>query len=241
MSKRLLLVLGVVASCLGVAAFAYLAVRVWTGDDSSVTAEVNPPAAPTSRMIEVGQAEARKPILDSQVINGILVGASVEDGEIEACLTPEAVPRELELADVAGSPLDFEPGYLPEGVTLLQGRASSCGDTVVFVEKQYHVPTVEGGGPGLVQQSGGVISVRRIMRPNDRIHIVGPADRFEPITVQGKPGVMLRPPEPPGVAAGAFEGTIVIKEPSGGFTVVQGGGLAWDEVVKLAQYLEAGR
>jgi hypothetical protein len=222
-----------------VSAGSYLAVRSITDRDGAATAQESgtPGSGDAAEPVAASQTESAKPILAKKSINGILVGADVQDGEVVACLTPENEPRELTLAEAAESPLNVTPKYLPDGVEFLQSRASACGATVVFVEREYLVAAVT-GTDGRVQNSGGVISIRRILRPSDRIQLIGPEDRFEAITSGERRGVMLRPLEVPGRAAGIFPGTIAFQEPTGGFTVIQGSGLPWDEIVRLARSVE---
>ena len=94
-------------------------------------------------------------------------------------------------------------------------------------------------GADVPLQTGGTIKVRRSLRPKDRLQLFGAAERFSGATIAGSDAVIVMPVMPDGVDVGFFSGVIVIKE-AVGFTVLQGGGLPWAEIIRIAENLRRG-
>lgn len=238
MKTKWILGLAIVLMSVVVGGAAFLGVRTLIRSDSyEVAAQVD-----DSTRREPGwwlpfyNEDAKKPQFD-QEINGILVGPGVKNGGPEACQPGEARGVDIDMA--AGTVLDVTPGYLPEGATYLLGRAVACGETVVYTEREYHVPYVASEDPDVPLQTGGTIKIRRSLRPNDRLQLFGAAERFSGATIAGSDAVIVMPVMPDGVDVGFFSGVIVIKE-AVGFTVLQGGGLPWAEIIRIAENLRRG-
>ena len=170
-------------------------------------------------------------------INGVVVGPDVQNGEPEACETEQA--RFVDIETAAGTTMDVAPGYLPDGVTFLQSVATACGDIVVYTEREYHAPYVASDTQNYPSQAGGTITIRRSMRPNDRLQVSAPPERIKSATINGREAVVVSPRALGGGDVGFFDGIIAIIEPDG-FTVVQGKGLPWGEILKIAENLQWG-
>ena len=238
MKPKWIVGLAIVLVSLVIGASAFFGVStLMDSDNSEVTAQ---DAAPTRRepgwWVPFYNEDAKKPQF-SQEINGILVGPGVKNSETEACQPGEARWVDIDMA--AGTALDVTPAYLPDGVTFARAEAIACGDTVIFTDREYNVPYIASEDPDVPTQTGGTISIRRNLRPNDRIQLVGAAERFSGSTIAGSDAVIVRPVMPDGVDVGFFSGVIVIKE-AVGFTVLQGDGVPWAEIIRIAENLRRG-
>lgn len=125
--------------------------------------------------------------------------------------------RDAEPSELAGSDLDFSPGYLPSGSTPNAVVVNACEDDIIAVSKDY-----------VVAPEAGQLLIRRRSGPP----IVGafaPAERMEAITVRGRyDGVAVEPAFPGDRAAVIF---------SDGRSVwsVHGVGVPFGELVEVAE------
>ncbi len=172
-----------------------------------------------------------------QEIAGILVGPGVVEGESGICEPGEA--RWVGVETVAGSAVDVQPGYLPEGATLLGGEATACGDTIVYSAHEYRVPYVAGTDTvwGDGYRTGGTIAIRRTLRPNNTLRLFAASERISGGTIDGSTAIFARPVMPDGLDVGLYDGVIAIQE-ANGFTVLQGRGVPWSEFIHIAEGLE---
>jgi hypothetical protein len=206
------------------------------GDGSEPTAEPKSVPADWERYFN---EDARKPRFD-QEINGILVGPTApepDDGALCAGVTPQWVTPE----GAAGTALDVNPAYLPDGVQLSPSAAAvevvECSGTAISVIKYYDVPAkYSDDHEGVLLWSGAGFSIWRMLSTRHAFPLDGAAERMGPITIAGRAGVLMRPVMPADVDVGVGDGAIVIAEDFG-LTVIQGGGLPLDEFIKIAEGL----
>jgi hypothetical protein len=223
---------------LAVCAVSLLAACGPTGDGAEPTSEPKSLPADWDRYFN---EDYGKPRFD-QEINGILVGPTApepDDGGL--CAGPDVDLRYLSGEAVVDSDLDFEPGYLPEGVQLSPSPAAvavlKCDGTVVSVLKQYDVPPkYSDQHEGVLLWSGGGFSIWRMLSTTHTFPLFGAAERMGPITVAGRPAVLMRPVMPASVDIGMGSGAIVIAEDFG-LTAIQGSGLPVGEFIKIAEGL----
>jgi hypothetical protein len=209
-----------------------------TGDGPEPTSEPKSLPADWDRYFN---EDYGKPRFD-QEINGILVGPTAPEPDYNGlCGGPDVELRYLPAGSVVGGDLDFEPGYLPEGVQPLPSPAAvavrRCSGTIVTVLKEYNVPAkYSDEHEGVLLWSGGGFSIMRERSSIRAFPLFGAAERMGPITIAGRPAVLMRPVMPAGVDIGMGDGAIVIAEDFG-LTVIQGSGLPVDEFIKIAEGL----
>jgi hypothetical protein len=230
------------ALVLAVGGGSFLGLRRLTGDDSAVTAEWKPLPADWQRYLE---EDAQKPRFN-QEINGILVGPGGpgESGaglESQTGLCTGVTPQWVGPEEAAGTVVDFNPSYLPEGVGTTgaeQEEVVECGGTAISVLKYYNVPAKFSGEDqtGYMLWSGGSFSIWRMLATRRSFPLMGAAERMGPISIAGRPGVLMRPIMPGGADVGFGDLAIVIAEDFG-LTVIQGGGLPLAEFIKIAEGL----
>jgi hypothetical protein len=222
---------------LAVCAASLLAACGLAGDGSEPTAQPKSLPADWDRYFN---EDYQKPRFD-QEINGILVGPTApepDDGGLCAGVTPQWVTPER----AAGTVVDVNPAYLPEGVGLsgppeLAIEVVECSGTAISVIKYYDVPAkYSDQHEGVLLWSGGGFSIWRMLSTTDAFPLFGAAERMGPITVAGRPAVLMRPVTPADVDVGVGDGAIVIAEDFG-LTVIQGGALPLDEFIKIAEGL----
>lgn len=223
---------------LAVGATSFLMACGLAADGPEPTAELKSLPADWDRYFN---EDAQKPRFN-QEINGIVVGPSAPAPDYSAlCAGPDVQLRYLPAGSVIGSELDFEPGYLPEGVQALPSPAAvavrKCGGTVVTVLKEYDVPAkYSDQHTGVLLWSGGGFSIVRERSTIRAFPLSGAAERMGPISIAGRPAVLMRPVMPGGVDIGMGNAAIVIAEDFG-LTAIQGSGLPLDEFIKIAEGL----
>lgn len=224
---------------LAVGAGSFFGVRTLTGDGGSATADRKPLPSDWDRYFNEDAARPRF----NQEISGILVGP---DTGVEPtsglCGEKAAEPQYAPVERAVGTMLDINPAYLPEGVELSPSVTAvevvECGGTVISVVKYYHVPDKFSGKDqtGDLLWSGGEFSIWRMLSTRHAFPLDGAADRIGPISVKGRPGVLMRPVMPGGADVGVGNAAIVIAEDFG-LTVIQGSGLPLGEFVKIVEGL----
>ncbi|MGQ9573530.1 MAG: hypothetical protein ACUVV3_10200 [Dehalococcoidia bacterium] len=178
----------------------------------------------------------------NQVINGILVGPTAREPSSGLCMEIGVEPHYVPPERAVGTVLDFNPSYLPEGVQLSRpwtpAQVVDCGGTIVSVSKEYYIPNKPSAeDPNFPAWAGGSLFIRRFLTTrSDSFPLEGPAERFGPITIAGRRGVLMRPVMPDGVDVGMDHAIILIPEDFG-FTIVNGLGLPLGEIVKIAEGL----
>jgi hypothetical protein len=92
--------------------------------------------------------------------------------------------RDAAAEEVAGSRLNFTPGYLPPGTKLLGTRASACEDQVINVGRMYLIGRPDGQRAfvNILRQAGPPLTPA-----------VAPGDYLRPTVVGGRPAVILEP------------------------------------------------
>ena len=231
-----------VALVLAVGVGSFLGLRALTGDDSGVTAEWKPLPSDSQRYLD---EDAQKPRFN-QEINGILVGPG-GPGESGAGLEPQkdlctgVTPQWVGPERATGTVVDVNPSYLPEGVGMAGAEPEEvveCGGTVISVLKYYNVPSKFSGKnqTGDLLWSGGSFSIWRMLSTEHTFPLFGAAERMGPISIAGRPAVLMRPVMPGGADVGFDDVAIVIAEDFG-LTVIQGSGLPLGEFIKIAEGL----
>ena len=232
-----------VVAALAIGASVFFGVRTLAGDDSGAQAELKP-----GWWASYFNEDAQKARFN-QEINGILVGPGT-DGEFGTGVEPEldlcdemgVKPQPAAAERAVGTVLDVNPVYLPEGVRLSPSATAvevmECGGTVISVAKYYHVPGKfdEKDTSGLPLWSGGDFSIWRLLSTRHAFPLSGAAERIGPISIKGRPGVLMRPVMPADVDIGMGDAAIVIAEDFG-LTVIQGTGLPLNEFIKIAEGL----
>ena len=168
-----------------------ITVTAVTGDGSGVTAERKPLPPDAERYLS---EDAQKPRFN-QEINGILVGPGesgpgLEPGagvEPRTELCTGVAPQWVDPERAAGTVVDFNPSYLPEGVGP-SGEADgvvACGGTVFSVLKYYNVPAKFSGKDqmGDLLWSGGSFSIWRMLSEEHAFPLMGAAERMGPISI----------------------------------------------------------
>jgi hypothetical protein len=185
--------------------------------------------------------DARKPRFD-QHINGILVGPTAAGPDYSGLCTEVGVtPQWVDPERAAGAVVDVNPAYLPDGVQLSPSAAAvevmECDGTIVSVLKEYHVPAkYSAPDVGVLLWSGGGFSIWRMLSTVRAFPLSGAAERMEPISIKGRPAVLMRPVMPGDVDIGMGDMAIVIAEDFG-LTAIQGDGLPLEEFIKIAEGL----
>ena len=233
------------ALVLAVGVGSFLGLRGLTGDDSGVTAQWKPLPPDSERYLN---EDARKPRFN-QEINGILVGPGESGPGLEsgAGLEPRSdvctgvTPQWVGPEKAAGAVVDFNPSYLPEGVGTTGAEPEGvveCGGTVFSVLKYYNVPSrFSGKGQtGDLLWSGGSFSIWRMLSEKHAFPLMGAAERMGPISIAGRPAVLMRPVMPGGADVG-FDGVAIVIAEDFGLTVIQGSGLPLGEFIKIAEGL----
>jgi len=233
-----------VALVLAVGVGSLLGLRALTDDDSGVAVQRKPLPPDAERYLN---EDAQKPRFN-QEINGILVGPGesgpgLEPGagvEPRTELCTGVAPQWVDPERAAGTVVDFNPSYLPEGVGP-SGEADgvvACGGTVFSVLKYYNVPAKFSGKDqmGDLLWSGGSFSIWRMLSEEHAFPLMGAAERMGPISIAGRSAVLMRPVMPGGADVGFDDLAIVIAEDFG-LTVIQGGGLPLGEFIKIAEGL----
>ena len=208
------------------------------GDGPEPTAELKSLPADWDRYFN---EDAQKPRFN-QEINGILVGPTAAGPDYSGLCTEVGVtPQWVDPERAAGAVVDVNPAYLPEGVELswpwMPADVTECDGTVVSVLKEYHVSAkYSAQHEGVLLWSGGGFSIWRMLSTIRAFPLSGAAERMGPISIAGRPAVLMRAVMPGGVDIGMGHMAIVIAEDFG-LTAIQGSGLPLDEFIKIAEGL----
>src|SRR4030042_6901114 len=244
-SRRVVCWAAAVALALVIGVGSFLGLGGLTGDDSGATAQRKRLPSDSERYLD---EDARKPRFN-QEINGILVGPgesrpALESGsclEARTDLCTGVTPEWVDPERAVGTVVDVNPGYLPDGVGTTGAEPEGvveCGGTVFSVLKYYNVPSrFSGKGQtGDLLWSGGSFSIWRMLSEKHAFPLMGAAERMAPISIAGRPAVLMRPVMPGGADVGFDRVAIVIAEDFG-LTVIQGSGLPLGEFIKIAEGL----
>jgi len=241
LTRRTIVGSAAIVAALAIGAGVFFGVRTLAGDDSGAGAEFGP-----FWYAPYFEEDFKKPRLNEQVINGILVGPDLELAPRSGLCQEKGseaqyVPSEELEQRSGGTPLEINPSYLPEGVKLERAEGAECGGTLVNVVKYYNVPTRENPAElGVLLWSGGVFSVSRNLSTVRQFPLDGAAERVAPMSIKGRPAVVMRPVMPAGVDAGIGAVTIVIADDFG-ITAIEGDGLPLSEFIRVAESLYGGR
>ena len=157
--------------------------------------ETPDPAHPET-LIKWVNRDSSLPRLD-QVVAGISVGPNAERGG-GPCMTKRP-PVDLEFSRAAGSQVDIQPRFMPEGAELRTSGAVQCGDEVAIAEVFYRLPVaddilgrVAAGERYWDLPRGGSIQILRLIgRPAEASSIA--AERWYAGSVAGYPAAIGRP------------------------------------------------
>ena len=229
---------------LAVGAASFLMACGLAADGPEPTAELKSLPADWDRYFN---EDAQKPRFN-QEINGILVGPTAAGPDYSGlCTEPGVTPQWVGPEIAVGAVVDVNPAYLPEGVELswpwMPADVTECDGTVVSVLKEYHVSAkYSDQHTGVLLWSGGGFSIWRMLSTIRAFPLSGAAERMGPISIAGRPAVLMRAVMPGGVDIGMGHMAIVIAEDFG-LTVLQGDGLPLEEFIKIAEglYTEAER
>ena len=232
--------LKVLMFCLGFAGIALASVIAFgeskhflTDDDDSKTLarSSDPPAMPLSPAPE--STDPRQLVLEDAreekftgEINGFTFVPSNDpytEWRPEKCRT-EASPEtsgEASPSEIAGSPLDFHPRYLPAGHHLSFEDASKCQGEVTTVVRNYRSRT----------NGQSVIVITRTSAPPVWLGLT-PEDRLTPATIAGRPAVVM---EPLAQSNSSVTQTAVLMKGAPGYWYVSGTAMDRDEVIKVAE------
>jgi hypothetical protein len=218
MTKRL--ILGVfLAVVVGAGSF-FVAYRFWPGGGQT---EAQPDIM--AERDQLMQEEAAKPRFEG-VVNGIRLysldaGADVERKDACSDAKPEEV-EQLTMSDVAGTPMEIIPTYLPPGAEEVAPMEPpvACKGIVANVQRWW---TMRGKGDFYVSRRQG----------EQAIASNASADRVSAATVGGKPAVVVAPLAPDG-----FGQSTVIMAEDFGITIVFADGLPLEETMKIAEGLK---
>jgi hypothetical protein len=218
MTKRL--ILGVfLAVALGVGSF-FVAYRLWP--DGGQT-EAQPDII--AERDQLTREEAAKPRFEG-VVNGIRLysldaGPDVQRKDACSDAKPEEA-EELTMSDVAGTPMEIIPTYLPPGAEEVAPMEPpvACKGIVVNVQRWW---AMRGKGDFYVSRRQG----------EQAIASNASADRVSAATVGGKPAVVVAPLAPDGFG----QSTVIVAEDFG-ITIVFADGLPIEETVKIAEGLK---
>jgi len=168
--------------------------------------------------------EAAKPTFEG-VVNGIRLYPT----DAEAAVQRESAcnyvkPEELEyvtMSDVAGTPMDIVPTYLPAGAEEVAPMwpPMVCKGIVANVERQW-----------IIRSKGFFIISRR--QGEQAIDTDASADRVSAATVGGKRAVLVAP-----LTREGYGYSMVILAEDFGLSVIGADGLAIDETIKIAEGL----
>jgi len=218
MTKRL--ILGVcLAVVVGVGCF-FAAYQLWP--DGGQTEAQPDIMAERDRLT---QEEAAKPRFEG-VVNGIRLYSLTSDTAVErkdACSDASRDEVEhLTLSDVAGTPMEIIPTYLPPGAEEVDPMwpPVACKGIVANVQRDW---IIRGKGHFYISRRQG----------EQAIDIDASADRVSAATVGGKPAVVEAPLGPDG-----FGQSMVIVAEDFGITIVFADGLPLEETVKIAEGLQ---
>ncbi|MGQ9573527.1 MAG: hypothetical protein ACUVV3_10185 [Dehalococcoidia bacterium] len=244
-SRRLIYWGAAVIVALAVGVGCFLGARTLADDGSGATAEPKALPADWDRYFN---EDAQRPRFN-QEINGILVGPTAPTPDYGGlCDGPDVELLYPPAGSKVGGDLDFEPGYLPEGVDAHPQpdhvAVRKCSGTIVTVWKEYQVPSKfdQRDPTSAPLWSGGEFSIMRERSTVRAFPLMGAAERMGPITIAGRPAVLMRPVMPEGVDIGMGDMAIVIAEDFG-LTAIQGSGLPLSEFIKIAEglYSEVGQ
>jgi len=218
MTKRL--ILGVcLAVVVGVGSF-FVAYRFWPGGGQT---EAEPDII--AERDQLTREEAAKPRFEG-VVNGIRLysldaGPDVQRKDACSDAKPEEA-EELTMSDVAGTPMEIIPTYLPLGAEEQPPMWPPviCRGVVAYVDRVWIVP---GKGDFFIIRYQG----------EQAIDIDASAGRVSAATVAGKPAVLVAPLAPDG-----FGPSTVIVAEDFGITIVFADGLPLEETVKIAEGLQ---
>jgi hypothetical protein len=170
--------------------------------------------------------EAAKPTFEG-VVNGIrLYGPDAERDVQRKDACSDAAPEEVEhltMGDVAGTPMEIVPTYLPAGAEEQPAMwpPVACKGILVTVEREWVI-------------RGKDADFRISRRQGEQaIDIDASADRVSPATVAGKQAVLVEP-----LTAEGYGYSSVILAEDFGLTLVVAFGLPIQETVKIAEGLE---
>jgi len=160
------------------------------------------------------------------VVNGIrLYGADADRAVQRKDACSDASRDEVEhlaMSDVAGTPMEIVPTYLPAGAEEVAPMwpPMVCKGIVANVERQW-----------IIRSKGFFIISRR--QGEQAIDTDASADRVSAATVGGKPAVLIKPLTPEG-----YGYSVVIVAEDFGLTVIGADGLPLDETIKIAEGLK---
>ena len=232
---RILLVSGLLTA---LALASFLVVRSLTSDDE---ASAGPNDPESLGFVEALQEDAKKPRLEQQVLNGILVGPDpklVPTNPIceRKDVVTEYVPFDKLNAASDSSPARIQP-RLPTGVVLTGGEGSRCDGTLVIAAKYYEVPAkYDPNDSRSLVWAGGSFSISRRLTEQDKFPLLGAADRAISLEIGGHSAAAMEPVKPKGVDIGLDRMTIVIADESG-ITTIDGSGLPFADFIAIAESL----
>ena len=217
MSKRL--ILGIfVAAALGVGSL-FAAYRLWP-DGGRTEAQPDIMMEREQLMLE----EEAKPRLEG-VVNGIRLYSLDAEAALQrkdACSDASRDEVEhLAMSDVAGTPMEIVPTYLPAGAEEVAPMwpPMVCKGIVANVERQW-----------IIRSKGFFIISRR--QGEQAIDTDASADRVSAATVGGKRAVLVAP-----LTREGYGYSMVILAEDFGLSVIGADGLAIDETIKIAEGL----
>ena len=230
MSQRLLILGLSVGLILGAVLASFLIARLAT-NDSGPSAEAQVPPEPTPAVSaqdaiqRIEEDNARTPFQGE--INAITF-TDTSDGSVEvrpvACRASEVLPNSgvASREEIAASPLDFMPGYLPSDMTLVFEEAQKCQGEVTSIIRNYG------------RQDGALVVVAHVAAPAI-FPPNAPRDRLEAITIGGRQAVLQK---------SLFSGktplnyTLIYVLDEAGYWMVSGKQLDEAEVIQVAEGLQ---
>jgi len=218
MTKRL--ILGVcLAVVVGVGSF-FVAYRFWPGGGQT---EAEPDII--AERDQLTREEAAKPRFEG-VVNGIRLysldaGPDVQRKDACSDAKPEEA-EELTMSDVAGTPMEIIPTYLPPGAEEVDPMwpPVACKGIVANVQRDW---IIRGKGHFDISRRQG----------EQAIATDASADRVSAATIGGKPAALVAPLAPDG-----FGQSAVIVAEDFGITIVSADGLPLEETVKIVEGLQ---
>jgi len=173
--------------------------------------------------VPIVEEELRRPRADL-VVNGIHVGPN--SGRRGGPCAVHGNPVYVGPEEVAGSELDISPSYLPPGTKFLEMEAVACGGQLSTVVSRYWVEP----DPVSMRFGGNLRFVR--YRGEHYAELYVAADRVEAGTVKGRPAVFVRP-----LTDDGFGESFVIVAEDFGITFIEGNGITFDELLRVAESL----
>jgi len=228
---------------IGAAAASFFAVRTLTDNGSSARADPPNPFEDSNWFQAAFDEDLARPQLERRVVNGITVGPEIELSPTsglcqEVGVQPQYIPSELIEERSMGGPLEIAPSYLPSGVESAGAEGSECSGTVVAVAKYYEVPSLDNpADPRFLLWAGGSFSISRRLSTSPQHELHGAHERVGAIDVASHPAVLMRPVIPLGVDAGIGSFALVISDPNGVVTALEGNGLPLSEFLTIAESL----